>query len=173
MLNSTIFVSYSRKDMPIVGPLVQFLRVSASEIFRDVDNIPFGLEWRAVISNAIQGCETFILFWCCHSSGSQEVKNECDQAIACNKPIVPVLLDDTKLPPALDKYHGIDLRFLVGPHEERYVEKQVSMPSIMGGSGRTETVREWAFPEPRDLLGACVSLKQELATFIGFTSNSG
>jgi hypothetical protein len=153
--------------IPQTPLLVQFLRVSASEIFRDVDNLPFGLEWRAVISSAIQGCETFILFWCCHSSKSQEVKNECDQD---NRFITG---DDTKLPPDLDKYHGIDLHSLVGPHEERYIEKQVSVAGLRGGSEDTQTVREWALPEPRDLLGGCVRFKQELATIIGFTSDSG
>jgi hypothetical protein len=165
MTTSThIFVSYSRKDSSIVGPLVQFLRISASQVFRDVDNIPPGAEWQAVLADAIQDCGTFLLFWCCHSSRSQEVRKAVEQALSYKKPIVPVLLDNTELAPDIRKYHGIDLRIMLGNHEG-FIEHEI--PSLMPGSGKTE--RHWGLIQPsnRNLLSGCVHLKRELTEVLG------
>jgi hypothetical protein len=113
-----IFISYSSKDKDFVAPLAQLLRVAASSVFRDADNIPLGAEWRGVLAKAIVDCDVFLLFWCRHAAESIEVQNECQQAIAQNKSIIPVLLDDHQPPESISRFHGIDLRFLAGAHEE-------------------------------------------------------
>jgi hypothetical protein len=161
--NSKIFVSYSRKDSSVVGPLVQFLRVSASDVFRDIDNIPPGAEWRAVLADAIDNCGTFIVFWCNHSSNSAEVNKKIEQALNCNKAIIPIILDQTRLHDSLEKYNGIDLRGVLGQHEG-YVERPV-----MGAMPTGEIKRCWDVVEPSrgDLLRGCFELKRQLSKALG------
>lgn len=105
-----IFVSYSRCDSALVAPLVDFLRLSGIGVFRDVDHIPPGTRWKTVLSQAIDSCELFVLFWCEHSSASNEVQKEYDQAISAKKLVTPVQLDGTPLSAALSEFQAIDLR---------------------------------------------------------------
>ncbi len=101
MTESSVFISYSRKDSEIVVPLVQLLRAAGGGVFRDVESISPGTRWRATIATAISNCDTFLLFWCEHSAESRKVKAEWDQAFDLVKPVVPILLDGTALPPVL------------------------------------------------------------------------
>ncbi len=137
-----VFVSYSRRDAALVGPLVQLLRITGEPVFRDTDSIPPGCRWRAILTEAIDGCEMFLVFWCRHSSASTEVKAECAQAMQRNKSLVPVLLDDTKLAPELAEYETIDLRRVLGGHVED--EVLVQEP----GNFKMATRREWRLQIP-------------------------
>jgi hypothetical protein len=85
-------------------------------VFRDIDSIQPGTRWRVAISDAIDSCQTFLLFWCAHSSRSQEVRVEHDQAITLGRPVVPVLLDQSVLPGELAEYQAIDLSGALGDH---------------------------------------------------------
>jgi hypothetical protein len=125
-----IFVSYSRTDAWIVLPLVELLRVTGDSIFRDADGIPPGSRWRAVLTAAIDGCETFLLFWCCHSSASPEVKKEFDQAIEGKKTIVPVLMDETPLTPELAEFQAIDVQGVMGGHAVPALGSKARMPDL-------------------------------------------
>ena len=143
-----IFVSYSRTDLKIVGPLVQLLRTADERIFRDVDSIPPGGRWRAFLTGAIDGCELLLLFWCRHSSKSLEVKKEYKHAIERTKRIVPILLDHTYLPAELSEYQAIDLRQVLGDHEQRYVEVE---EQASGARPRSSgAVRRWELLTPND-----------------------
>ncbi len=114
-----IFVSYSHKDARFVKPMMQMLRPTGASVFRDEDGIEPGTKWAAVIAEAIEGCRLVYLFWCSHSADSGEVKKEYEQALALKKGIVPLLLDDTPLPATLSEYQWIDLRPVIGAHEEK------------------------------------------------------
>lgn len=112
-----LFVSYSREDRAIVGPLVSFLRVADQQIFRDMDSIPPGDRWRAVLARTIDRCETVLVFWCRHASESACVREEYTRAIGRQKKLVPVLLDDSRLPSELAQFQAIDLRYVLPIHE--------------------------------------------------------
>lgn len=116
MPDSSIFISYSRHDAALVGPLTQLLRATGGGVFRDMESIQPGTKWRVAISDAIDSCQTFLLFWCAHSARSQEVKVEYGQALALSRPVVPVLLDQSVLPPELAEYQAIDLGGALGDH---------------------------------------------------------
>jgi TIR domain len=141
-----VFVSYSRKDAELVGPLVQLLRMTGEPVFLDTDSIPPGCRWRAVLTDAIDGCEMFLVFWCCHSSASVEVKKECSQALELRKRLVPVLLDDTQLSPELAEYQTIDLRRVLDGHDEVPVDVRVP------GTFKMTTRREWRLRIPSEQL---------------------
>ena len=128
-----VFASYSHEDSEIVGSLVVVLRAAGSGVFRDVDSIPPGSRWRAVIADAITQCHVFLLFWCRHSARSRAVASECQQAVAFQKRIVPILLDSTPLPSHLAEYQWVDIRTAVGAHEDECVEVENSIPNILPG----------------------------------------
>jgi hypothetical protein len=117
-MNFEIFASYSHRDARFVKPLVKFLQPTGAPVFRDEDSIPPGTKWAVRIAAAIQDCRLLYLFWCNHSASSDEVRKEYEQALALNKDIVPVLLDDTPLPEALREYQWVDLRVALGAHEQ-------------------------------------------------------
>jgi hypothetical protein len=173
MAEYRIFVSYSRTDLEIVGPLVQLLRVTADQIFQDIDNIPPGGRWRAILTGAIDGCEAFLLFWCRHSANSTEVKNEYDQALKSDKRIVPVLLDETDLPVPLAEYQAIDLRQVLGGHKEGYVETEAYIPGVTSGYDSKKIVRQWKLLIPDgSLLHGAWYLKDRLGKFIYVSDES-
>jgi hypothetical protein len=110
-----LFVSYSRTDETLIRPLVDLLRLSATEVFRDRDGIGFGEDWRLAIESAVNRCTDFLVFWCTHSAHSPEVTNEYTLALRLNKRIVPVLLDNSTLTLPLERLQAIDMRQF-GPH---------------------------------------------------------
>lgn len=113
-MNRRIFISYSSRDAIIIEPMVNLMKLSECDIFRDTDSIKPGKLWRAEIVSAIEHCDILVLFWCCHSSISKEVSKEYKKALRLRKSIVPVLLDDSKLPTAVKKFQWIDMRIIFG-----------------------------------------------------------
>lgn len=112
-----IFVSYSQRDASIVAPLVDLLRISGPPVFRDKDSIPPGTKWRQEIDAALESSKIVFVFWCRHAADSKEVETEYLRAIELGKPIVPILLDSTRLSDTLARYQAIDFREALGAHE--------------------------------------------------------
>jgi hypothetical protein len=109
-----IFISYSHRDAEFVKLMVEFLRPAGARVFWDEDNIRLGKKWAVVITTAIRGCRLMYLFWCSHSSTSQEVKKEYEAAVSLEKDIVPILLDNTPLPERLKQFQWLDFRDITG-----------------------------------------------------------
>lgn len=102
-----LFVSYSRQDAALVRPLVRFLRATGSEVFVDVESLDYGSNWRLQLDEAIAGASRFLLFWSRAAAGSGEIEHEWRTALAQpDLPIVPVLLDETPLPPDVAPFQG-------------------------------------------------------------------
>jgi TIR domain-containing protein len=104
------FISYSRTDANLVGPVVALLRASRAHVFRDADSLQPGKKWREQLSTAISDAKVVVLFWCHHADKSVEVRNEYSEAITKGKDLLPLLLDDTPLPANLAEYQFIDFR---------------------------------------------------------------
>jgi hypothetical protein len=111
-----IFISYSRVDQSLVTPIVQVFRAVGAGVHHDIDSIPYGRRWRPVIEESIDRAAVTLVFWCAHSRDSVEVRTEWERAIQADKAVVPVLLDDTPMEPALAEFQGIDLRVLAATH---------------------------------------------------------
>src|SRR5262245_27517854 len=109
-MRPSIFISYSHLDSDLVGPVVALLRASKALVFRDVDRLEPGKKWREQLDKALSECTTLVLFWCSHRCASEEVKKEYTAAIARQKDLLPLLIDDTPLPPNLAQYQYIDFR---------------------------------------------------------------
>lgn len=103
----TVFVSYARKDSERIQQAVALLEAGGATVFRDIDDIEFGDEWEEVIIRKLEECERVMVFWSIHAQASEWVGKEYTIALAQQKRMVPVLLDDTPLPAELGKYHAL------------------------------------------------------------------
>lgn len=99
---------YSRADAARMEQLRQVAALyEPTLIDRDV---PAGAPWRAVIATAIGQARVVIVIWSARAAASPEVAAEWRLAVASGARVVPVLTDDTPLPPELAARQAIDWR---------------------------------------------------------------
>jgi hypothetical protein len=108
-----IFLSYSRRDARLVGTMGALVRAAGATPWRDEDALSPGANWSLVITTTIEQCARMIVFWCRHSRRSAEVEKEYLLALRCGKNVVPVRMDASALPGALEPFHAIDARPIV------------------------------------------------------------
>ena len=109
-----VFISYSRKDLHLIEPVVDLLRATRDMVFHDVDTIRPGKRWRAELDEALVDTNLLVVFWCRHAAGSKYVREEYEAAMAKGKDVLPLLIDDTPLPPSLADFQFIDFRTSIG-----------------------------------------------------------
>jgi hypothetical protein len=91
-----IFVSYSRKDVDRVEPLVNILRARGWEVWSDA-RIEVGKDFREAIERAISEIPCVLVVWSRYSVSSEWVRAEADVALK-RKKLVPVNLDGVEVP---------------------------------------------------------------------------
>src|SRR5215218_6896696 len=96
-----VFVSYSHADSNWVTPLVAAFRAAGLRVFFDQDSIPPGAIWRTVIAQSLKEARRVFVFWSHNASDSRAVRREYRAAFTLNTPVVPMLLDKTRMPPSL------------------------------------------------------------------------
>jgi len=135
-----IFISYSHRDSELVAPVVALLRASQALVFRDTDQLKPGVKWRQQLDTAISDSRILVVFWCSHSRSSEEVRKEYTAAIGQQKEVLPLLIDDTPLPPELAEYQYIDFRaaFPHGHAAEPLPSRPAAVPSSRAPA--------WRFP---------------------------
>jgi hypothetical protein len=101
-----IFFCYSRSHRKTIHRLASFLNL-VTPVFLDAKNISPGTKWRDEIDGEIKYCTLFYLFWCKHSSCSDEVRREYKVALHEKKTIIPILLDETGLPAEIEEIQGL------------------------------------------------------------------
>jgi hypothetical protein len=119
---AVLVISYSRQDQHVIRAVVSLLRTALKNVdeavFWDEDFEP-GDPWFEQIKTHINATPQLFVFWCDHSSVSDQVRREFLYAVERNKRVVPVLLDDTPLVAELAPMHGIDLRSAI-KHTKQY-----------------------------------------------------
>lgn len=132
--NDAIFISYRRQDSAdatgrIYDRLIQHF--GREQVFKDVDSIPLGVDFREHLGNVVGRCTTLIAVigpqWATVAGAngrrlddkSDFVRVEIEAALARNIPVIPVLVGgamlpaDTELPPsigAITYRNGISVR---------------------------------------------------------------
>ena len=98
----TVFLSYSRKDLPLIEQLeAQLKHYPEISIWRGQERIYSEQNWQQGLSNAIADQDVFLLGWSKHAAVSPQVEFEWHAALTQRKPIVVSL--NTPLPPLLTK----------------------------------------------------------------------
>lgn len=115
-LTKKIFISYRRDDSAdISGRIYDRLahHFEKGFVFKDVDSIPFGLDFRDVLGNALKECDVFLAIigkeWLNlkNANGVRRiddpedfVKMEIESALQRKIPVIPVLVQGTSMPAA-------------------------------------------------------------------------
>ena len=108
-----VFLSYARRDLPALQPLLQDLGAHGITVWRDQDSLYGGQQWPKAIGEAIAAHDVLLLVWSQEAAASHFVEFEWNTALALQKNVLPCLLDQTPLPSALRAINGIDARL---PH---------------------------------------------------------
>ena len=96
-----VFVCYSHTDSDIVYSDLKELNSNGINLWYD-EGISAGTSWRAEIAAAIKGAKQFIFFISEASLKSSHCLREVDYALSHEKEIIPVYLEECRLPAELD-----------------------------------------------------------------------
>lgn len=105
-----IFISYSKKDVVYAEKIVNALRREGFNPWVDVDELGAGTQWQDRLQKQIKSCDAYILIMSRNSRSSRWVPDELVLAKTCNKPIFPLLLDDTDMFLAIQTIQFEDVR---------------------------------------------------------------
>jgi len=115
-----IFISYSRKDIVYAERLINALRREGFDPWVDVEGLGAGTFWQTRLQKQINTCDAYILIMSRNAYNSRWVPDELVTAKTKDKPIFPLLLDDTELFLALQTIQFEDVRGGKLPSEEFY-----------------------------------------------------
>lgn len=112
---SKIFISYRRSDSAdVTGRIFDYLsqNFSSDQLFKDVDSIPAGADFRTAITDTVQSCDVAVVIigrgWltATNSKGVRRlddpddfVRLEIEGALKRKIPIIPVLVGGAEMPP--------------------------------------------------------------------------
>ena len=115
-----IFVSYSKKDIVYAEKLINALRREGFNPWLDIEGLGAGTHWQNRLQKQIVTCDAYILIMSRNAYHSRWVPDELVTAKSKNKPIFPLLLDDTELFLAIQAIQVEDVRGGKLPSEAFY-----------------------------------------------------
>lgn len=107
-----IYISYQRADQPFVIELAKRLKTAGHALVYDIDTLSPGADWRATLDQGLKSAEVFVVVISASTAQSQYVLAEIGAARAYAAEsgrmlIVPVIIDDSRPPLALQAIHAI------------------------------------------------------------------
>jgi hypothetical protein len=113
-----LFISYRREDSPAdSGRIYERLwpKYGRENVFKDVDSIPLGADFRRILSEAVAKCDVMLVVigrqWVRFTDerGQRRLDNpadfvriEVEAALACSIPVIPVLVQNAGTPQERD-----------------------------------------------------------------------
>ena len=107
---SKLFISYARIDVDFARRLHGVLTTLGATAWLDVKDIPVGANWSSAIQHGLDSCELMLLLLTPEAMSSENVSNEWQYFIDEKKPIIPILLRDSKLHFQLRRMQYVDFR---------------------------------------------------------------
>jgi hypothetical protein len=101
------FLSYAREDKERVRDIAEILIQAGHDPWFDDALLP-GQDWKQKLSQAIHECDSFIYILSPESVESEWCQWEFKEAVKQGKPIIPIMLRQTKLPRSLSKIQFVD-----------------------------------------------------------------
>lgn len=99
-----IFVSYSSKDIAVARQICEIMKGNSFRYWVAHENEAFGAHYATTIIEQIAQAKIFIVLVSKASNLSTHVINEINSAVMRDKLIIPIILDDVKLSPAMEYY---------------------------------------------------------------------
>ena len=101
-----VFISYSRKDRFFAQlAKIRLEQKGDMEVWLDTESLHAGDDWRRRIEAAIDGADAVLLAMSPASMASDYVIFEFSFALGRYKPLIPVLLEECDVHPALDRHY--------------------------------------------------------------------
>lgn len=128
---ANIFISYSRKDEKFARQLAKSLSDLGADVWIDVDDIPAGMKWSTAIQQGLDVCDAGIVIITPTSMASHNVEDEWQYILDNKKPLIPILLQQTKIHFQLSRVQYV--RFDNRPFDEALADlvHQFALKSIM------------------------------------------
>ena len=114
------FISYSRVNSDFAVRLAKDLRSAGYGIWLDQLDIPTGSRWDDEVEKALESSPIFLIILSTQSIQSQNVKDEIGYAIDAGKHILPVVIEDCKVPFRLRRFQYVD--FTKKPYQDSLAE---------------------------------------------------
>jgi len=115
-----IFISYSKRDIVYAEKLINALRREGFNPWLDMEGLGAGTHWQTRLQKQIYTCDAYILVMSRNAFNSKWVPDELVTAKTKDKPIFPLLLDDTEMFLAIQTIQFEDVRGGKLPSEEFY-----------------------------------------------------
>jgi len=131
-----VFVSYSGKDIEFIIKMCSILREHGISYWAEYENEESGDNSAAKTVSRISEAKVLLVFVSKNANESKRVMNELNCASMCNKPILPVVIDDVELSPVFEYYMGSANRINYSQSKD-FVEKFVDMIRSMIDSSNT------------------------------------
>lgn len=93
-----VFFSYSRTDTAFAIKLALDLKKDGYDVWIDQEDIRAGSEWDMQIEQALSTCDCLVYIQSEKSAASQNVLDEVYYVLEENKPVIPVLISESKAP---------------------------------------------------------------------------
>jgi hypothetical protein len=111
-----IFISNSNDDADLAKQIRQDLEARGYSAWKDIrDSTPASLSYPRAIENGIQGSRAIVVVWSGSAAKSEWVEREILFAQRLQKPIFPIMIDETDLPITLINAQSITSK---GPHTD-------------------------------------------------------
>lgn len=136
-----IFISYSKKDIGYAEKLTNSLRREGFYPWVDMEGLGAGTYWQSRLQKQIYTCDAYILIMSHNAFHSRWVPDELVVAKTKNKPIFPLLLDDTELFLAIQTIQVEDVRGGKLPSEAFYQRLAAVTPRQKKAGQRVDSIR--------------------------------
>lgn len=129
-----IFISYSRKDIDFARKLAGDLEKAGYDVWWDLTDLRGGDDWPRVIPTAIHESQYVIVVLSPNSAISDWVEKEYTQALSLRKKIIPLMLERSSIPFALNTINYVDFT------SDDYVASFNNLLTALGYSGEPPVV---------------------------------
>jgi hypothetical protein len=136
-----VFISYSKKDILYAEKLINALRREGFNPWVDTEGLGAGTFWQTRLQKQIISCDAYILIMSRNAYNSKWVPDELVTAKSKNKPIFPLLLDDTELFLAIQTIQFEDVRGGKLPSEVFYERLATVTPRRKKASQKVDSIR--------------------------------
>ena len=148
-----VFICYSREDEEFVLKLAENLKDKGVPVWLDQWNIPPGANWNQAIDDALYDCAQFLVVLSPAAVKSVRVQGEWVTALEEEKPVVPVLCQECRIPSQLRLFQRVDSASR-GPDDSAALERLLSVLNVkdISSAQPSETAIEPPPPEPEKTL---------------------
>ena len=136
----TAFISYSRVNSDFAVNIAKDLKLAGFDVWLDQLDIPTGARWDDEIEKALEASNIFLIVLSPESIQSQNVKDEIGYAIDAGKHILPVVIENCKVPFRLRRFQYVD--FTAASYEQSLVK----IKYLLGNTKELRAVRTETTP---------------------------